>query len=144
SASAAREIRSLVDESVSRSRAGLEGVAQAADRIRAIMEASHGVAATVGEIAGASREQSAGIQQLNDAIAQLESVTQSNASLAERTARDARDMSDRAATLVAALERFTFDEAQIESEGVIERARHLSVAPPPPTLPSPNATLREP
>jgi methyl-accepting chemotaxis protein len=121
SAEAAHEIRALVEASSDQSRDGMEAVARAAQRIRAIVEASQGVATTVGEIAQATREQSDGIAQLNRVVTDMEAGTQGNAALAERTARDAQTMSSQAEALVAALERFSIDDARREAAEVIAR-----------------------
>jgi methyl-accepting chemotaxis protein len=97
-------------------------MAVAAGRIGSIVAASRGVSAVVGEIDGATREQAAGIQQLNNTVSELESVTQTNATLADRTATLAHDLSQRAAALVAALERFSLgdDEGRIQSDATTQ------------------------
>ena len=115
SAEAAREIRALVDESAARTRVGGRHVADAGATMKQIIEASRGVTDSVAEIAGASREQSAGIVQVNRAIDQIDKAVQENASLAEQTSRQARDISGEAQSLVASVSRFSAREAAMDT-----------------------------
>ncbi|MDE2416482.1 MAG: MCP four helix bundle domain-containing protein [Burkholderiales bacterium] len=85
SAEAAKEIKSLIDDSVDKVGKGTEQVAQAGSTMQEIVQGIQRVADIVGEIASASREQSAGIAEINQAVTQLDSVTQQNAALVEQT-----------------------------------------------------------
>jgi methyl-accepting chemotaxis protein len=116
SAEAAREIRRLVGESAARTALGARRVAEASVTMGSIIAAFDGVAATVAEIAGASREQSSGIVEVNRAVEQLDRSNQSNAELAERTSRDAGEMAGKAEVLVACVARFSVMEAAPATE----------------------------
>jgi len=107
SAAAAAEIRKLTDESTARTRLGAERVEQASVTMKAIISAFDGVTKNMVEIASSSREQTNGIEQVNATVAQLDRSNQSNAELAERTSRDAHEMSRQADVLVASVSRFS-------------------------------------
>ncbi len=85
SAEAAREIKTLITDSVEKVGVGTSQVAQAGTTMQEIVSGIERVANIVGEIAHASREQSAGIGQINESVGQLDSVTQQNAALVEQT-----------------------------------------------------------
>jgi methyl-accepting chemotaxis protein len=85
SAEAAREIKTLITDSVDKVGVGTEQVAQAGATMQEIVTSIRHVADIVGEIASASREQSGGIAQINQAVTQLDGVTQQNAALVEQT-----------------------------------------------------------
>ncbi len=83
SASAAKNIKSLIDETMERVSAGAELVRKAGQSLETIQTGATKMSDIVGEIAAASVEQSAGIDQINDAVAALDQVTQQNAALVE-------------------------------------------------------------
>lgn len=85
SAEAAKEVRTLISDSVDKVGVGSAQVAQAGNTMQEIVSGIQRVANIVGEIASASREQSSGLTQINQAVAQLDSVTQQNAALVEET-----------------------------------------------------------
>ena len=85
SAEAAREIKALISDSVEKVGVGTHQVAQAGATMAEIVNSIQRVADIVGEIASASREQSAGIAQINQAVTELDGVTQQNAALVEET-----------------------------------------------------------
>jgi methyl-accepting chemotaxis protein len=85
SAEAAREIKTLITDSVEKVGMGTEQVARAGATMQEIVTGIRRVADIVGEIASASREQSTGIAQINQAVTQLDGVTQQNAALVEET-----------------------------------------------------------
>jgi len=66
----------------------------------------------MGEITAASQEQSTGIEQVNQAIAQMDQVTQQNAALVEEAAAAAQSMQEQAASLVEAVSVFKLDPLQ--------------------------------
>jgi methyl-accepting chemotaxis protein len=126
SAEAARQIRALVAESVARSNRGHAQVVDAVGSIEEIIEASRGLTATVAGIADATREQAGGIQQVNRAVEQLDGVVQENAQLASETSAHADDMKGRAAALIEALGRFSY---QKESSGTASDSAPVSLYP---------------
>lgn len=96
SASAAREIKHLIDDSVARVAAGTKLVDQAGNTMQQVVASVQKVTHIVGEIAAASREQNSGIAQINEAITQMDTVTQQNAALVEEAAAAAQAMRDQA------------------------------------------------
>ena len=100
SASAAKEIKLLIDESVGKVGAGTELVGQAGATMEQIVTAVKSVTDIMGEISTASHEQEAGIEQINHAIAEMDTVTQQNAALVEQAAAAAEAQQDQAHQLV--------------------------------------------
>jgi len=101
SATAAKEIKGLIDDSVDKVGRGTEQVAQAGSTMQEIVTGIQRVADIVGEIASASREQSAGIAEINQAVTQLDSVTQQNAALVEQTSAASSALQEQARQLAA-------------------------------------------
>ncbi|PMS15451.1 chemotaxis protein [Trinickia dabaoshanensis] len=92
SASAAKEIKDLISESVNRVDAGSKLVEEAGNTITEIVESVKRVTDIVGEISSASEEQSTGIEQVNTAVSQMDLVTQQNAALVEQAAAATQSM----------------------------------------------------
>ncbi|MBB2984704.1 methyl-accepting chemotaxis protein [Paraburkholderia tropica] len=115
SASAAREIKDLIAESVGRVEAGSALVAQAGNTIVEIVGSVKRVTDIVGEISSASQEQSAGIEQVNLAINQMDEVTQQNAALVEEASAAAQSMAQQAQGLRAAVAFFKVDDRRISA-----------------------------
>jgi methyl-accepting chemotaxis protein len=86
SAAAAKEIKSLIESSVGQVDAGNKLVEKAGSTMSEVVASIRSVSAIVGEIAVASQEQSAGIEQVNRAISQMDQTTQQNAALVEEAA----------------------------------------------------------
>ncbi|WP_283771867.1 methyl-accepting chemotaxis protein [Pseudoxanthomonas japonensis] len=106
SANAAKEIKGLIEASVAKVADGSTLVNQAGATMEKIMSSVHAVTDIMAEISGASQEQSAGIEQVNRAIAQMEETTQQNAALVEEAAAAARQMDHQACTLQEAVAMF--------------------------------------
>jgi methyl-accepting chemotaxis protein-1 (serine sensor receptor) len=96
SAAAAKEIKSLINDSVEKVNAGSELVAQCGKALSDILDSVKKVTDTVAEITAASQEQSSGIEQVNTAVVQLDQVTQQNAALVEEAAAAAKSMEEQA------------------------------------------------
>jgi methyl-accepting chemotaxis protein len=109
SAQAAREIKSLIGESVERVSAGTRLVDDAGQTMNEIVSQVKRVSTLIGEIAGAAHEQSAGIGQVNMAVAQLDQMTQQNAALVEQSAAASESLKDQATTLADAVSAFKLD-----------------------------------
>ena len=92
SAAAAKEIKTLIGDSVDKVDAGTRLVAQAGGTMGELVASVEKVNAIIGEIAAASGQQSSGIGQINDAIGQMDSMTQRNAALVEEAAAAAEAM----------------------------------------------------
>jgi len=99
SAAAAKDIKGLIDDSVQTVGAGTALVDQAGATMGEIVASITRVADIVSEITAASQEQSAGIEQVNQAITQMDQVTQQNAALVEEAAAAAESMQEQAAAL---------------------------------------------
>jgi methyl-accepting chemotaxis protein len=107
SATAAREIRGLIQASVEKVGQGGELVNQSGQTLRDIVGAARSVADIVAEIAAASTEQSQGIEQVNRTVSQMDNVTQSVATQTEELAATAREVRAQAERLQALVRRFT-------------------------------------
>ena len=109
SASAAKEIKVLIDASVQKIQLGTELVEKAGTTMNTLVGNVHQVTQIVGEIATASREQSEGIDQVNQAIAQMDQVTQQNAALVEEAAAATQSLQDQATELAQTVSIFKID-----------------------------------
>ncbi|ALT76025.1 hypothetical protein AT984_01140 [Paucibacter sp. KCTC 42545] len=96
SAQAAKEIKTLILDSVERVNAGTQQVSRAGASMDEILSAVQRVTTTVNEITQASAGQSDGIGQINQAVTQLDSMTQQNAALVEQTAAAAESLRQQA------------------------------------------------
>lgn len=99
SATAAKEIKTLISGSVQQVEAGARLAGTAGDTMRDIVNSVKQVADIVGEISMASKEQTAGIEQVNLAIGQMDEVTQQNAALVEEASAASAALQDQAAEL---------------------------------------------
>ncbi len=111
SASAAKEIKGLIQDSVAKVEAGSELVERSGATLQEIVEGVKRVTDIVAEIAAASGEQAAGIDQVNKAVMQMDEVTQQNAALVEESAAAARSMEDQARSLSGVVSFFRLDQA---------------------------------
>ncbi|SMP80118.1 methyl-accepting chemotaxis protein [Noviherbaspirillum suwonense] len=111
SAAAAREIKSLIGDSVERIDTGSKLVTEAGATMEEIVDSVKRVTAIMGEILVASQEQSAGIEQVNRAIGQMDDVTQQNAALVEQAAAAAGSLREQTGSLSQAVSVFRLDGA---------------------------------
>jgi methyl-accepting chemotaxis protein len=105
-ANAAGEVKQLIGESVDRINGGTKQVAQAGKTMEDIVAAIQEVATIVSGIATASVEQNAGIDQVHEAVVQMDSVTQQNAALVEEAAAAAESLSDQTRNLATEMAHF--------------------------------------
>jgi methyl-accepting chemotaxis protein len=112
SAAAAKEIKTLIGDSVDKVDAGSQLVEQAGSTMEQIVASIARVTDIMGEITAASSEQSAGIEQVNRAITEMDDVTQQNAALVEQAAAAAESMRDQASTLAQMVSVFKLDGMQ--------------------------------
>jgi aerotaxis receptor len=106
SATAAREIKVLISDSVTKIEAGSAVVNDAGKTMVEIVKSVKQVAGYMSEITHASQEQSSGIEQVNLAITQMDEVTQQNAALVEHAAVAAQSMQDQAVKLEQLVDTF--------------------------------------
>jgi methyl-accepting chemotaxis protein len=133
SATAAKEIKLLIDDSVKKVGDGGVLVEQAGATMERVVDSVRKVAEIVGEISQASREQSSGIEQVNHAISQMDEMTQQNAALVEEAAAAASSMQTQAASLAHLVSVFSLDHG---SRAAASSAAPLSSARPAKLLPS--------
>jgi methyl-accepting chemotaxis protein len=112
SAGAAKEIKSLIDDSVGKVDTGARLVNQAGATMQEIIDSVARVTDIMGEITSASQEQTAGIEQINQAITQMDHVTQQNASLVEEAAAASESMQEQAGKLAQSVSVFKLDGRQ--------------------------------
>jgi len=112
SADAAKEIKTLIDDSVSKVDAGGALVHQAGSTMAEIVSSIKHVTDIMGDIAAASAEQTAGIERVNNAITEMNSVTQQNAALVEQAAAGAQSLQDQAGHLEQVVGVFKLDGTQ--------------------------------
>lgn len=106
SATAARESKELIQNSVQKVRAGTEFVNETGGSLNEIVAGVKKVGDIIAEIAAASAEQSAGIGQVNQAVAQMDEITQQNAALAEQASAASMSMSEQSRHMVELLSFF--------------------------------------
>jgi methyl-accepting chemotaxis protein len=99
SAAAAKEIKGLIVDSVDKVDSGAKLVEQAGDTMRKVVESVGRVTGIMAEISSASREQSAGIEQVNSSIGAMDGMTQQNTALVEEASAAAQEMQQQAAAL---------------------------------------------
>ncbi|AVS72964.1 methyl-accepting chemotaxis protein [Paracidovorax cattleyae] len=110
SATAAKEIKALIDDSVTQVDAGNRLVEEAGTVIRDVVAGVRRVTDIVAEISAASQEQTSGLEQVNRAIAQMDQVTQQNAALVEEAAAATGSLESQASHLVQAVAVFRLAE----------------------------------
>ena len=108
SAQAAAEIKGLIEESAASVTEGSKLVTDAGQTMTEIVTSVQQVTELIREIAFASREQNSGVEAINRALAQLENVTQQNASLVEQTTATTLAFEGEARRLTTAVSRFKF------------------------------------
>ncbi|OYY81679.1 MAG: hypothetical protein B7Y33_01300, partial [Hydrogenophilales bacterium 16-62-9] len=109
SAGAAKEIKALIQDSVEQVEAGSKLVDETGEAMDDIVTSVELVADIMGGIATASQEQSAGIEQVNQAVGQMDEITQQNAALVEQAAAAAESLREQAARLAEAVSVFRLD-----------------------------------
>ena len=112
SATAAKEIKALISDSVEKVETGTKLVDQAGTTMSEVVASVQRVAAIINEITAASHEQTSGIEQINMAIVQMDDVTQQNSSLVEEAAAAAASLQDQAAKLARMINVFKLNDLQ--------------------------------
>jgi methyl-accepting chemotaxis protein len=122
SAEAAKQIKTLISNSVSQVVDGTTKVRNAETTIEQIISSSQRVSQLLSEIATGSREQSLGIGQIGQAVQDLDRMTQQNAALVEQTAAAASSMKDQAGGLAQQVTRFRLPEGSSLEQVTMERS----------------------
>ena len=110
SAEAAKEIKSLIENSVEKVEFGSQLVTDAGKTMNEIVNSVRRVADVIGEITAAANEQSAGIAQINNSVANLDQMTQQNAALVEESAAAAQSLREQADQLAEAVSVFRVED----------------------------------
>jgi methyl-accepting chemotaxis protein len=130
SAAAAKEIKTLIGNSVERVDAGSKLVNEAGTTMTDIVDSVRRVTDIMGEITAASQEQTSGIDQINMAISQMDQVTQQNAALVEEASAASEAMQEQAAKLALVVSVFQLDNSVKAPARVAPPARRAVSAPP--------------
>ena len=131
-ATAAGEIKCLIDNSVIKVSAGTELVTQAGLTMGEIVNSIRGVTVMMTEISAASAEQTAGIEQVNQAIGQMDDVTQQNAALVEQASAAAESLEEQTQNLAVTVGHFKLNGDSHNLSGGMPKAkspRSFSVVP---------------
>ncbi|MES2125891.1 MAG: methyl-accepting chemotaxis protein [Pseudomonadota bacterium] len=150
SAAAAKEIKTLIGDSVEKVDGGGKVVDEAGQTMELIVTSVKQVADIMSEITAASEEQSLGIEQVNEAITQMDEMTTQNAALVEQSAAAAQSMNDEAGVLERAVSVFKLRDqpgalarpkAVVKAKPAAPAARQIKApAPAPAPKPKPKAT----
>jgi aerotaxis receptor len=133
SATAAKEIKTLIDMSISKVQAGTLLTNSAGVTMGEVIESVSKVSAVMGEISNSTREQSTGIGQVNEAVIQIDDITQQNAALVEEAAAAAGNLAQQTRCVSQAMAVFKLQNAK--------RAARAPM-PPPPVKPAAKAKLK--
>lgn len=151
SAGAAKEIKVLINDSVEKVGEGSKLVDQSGEMLAGIVDSVRNVSSLINEIATAGAEQAAGIEQVNQAITNLDSVTQQNAALVEEASAASMSLKDQSRTLDELMAFFKLPDAMMASlqrpaPATQTRAAYAPSAPaaaPTPKKPEPVRTLKQ-
>jgi methyl-accepting chemotaxis protein len=111
SASAAKEIKTLIDDSVGKVNEGSRLVHEAGSTMEDVVGSVRRVTDIMAEITAASQEQEAGIEQINQAVSEMDAVTQQNAALVEEAAAAAQSLQDQSGELEQMVSTFRLPDA---------------------------------
>jgi len=132
SAGAAREIKTLINDSVEQVNAGNQLVAKAGTTMTEVMASIQRVTDIMSEITAASREQEVGIEQINQAVNEMDAVTQQNAALVEEAAAATAALEGQASRLTQVVSVFKLSQGQRQGTPVAHQM---------PTRPAPQLAL---
>ena len=122
SATAAKEIKELIQDSVGKVKSGADLVNESGSTLSEIVTSVKKVGDIISEIAAASQEQSAGIDQVNQAVTSMDEVTQQNAALAEQTSAAAASMSEKAREMHQMMNFFTVSITNSKKDTAVKNA----------------------
>lgn len=140
SASAAKEIKDLISDSVKKVEEGATYVDESGQALKDIVEAIRNVADIVRDIASASKEQAMGIEQVNVAVTQMDEGTQQNAALVEEVAAASKSMEDQAAAMQRMVNVFKVGDGD-DMAATTDRIRQMAaISKPATSKPAPAAS----
>src|SRR5450830_946462 len=149
SVAAAKEIKTLIGDSVEKVERGSKLVGQAGVTMDEVVASVKRVTDIMAEIASASQEQSAGIAQVNMSIIEMDSMTQQNAALVEEAAAAAQSLQDQASELAHVVSIFKLVEGELPHAAAIGtsvavKPAPVKPAPRPAALKAPRAAVKKP
>jgi methyl-accepting chemotaxis protein len=118
SAESAKQIRTLIEDSVDKVQSGAELVNESGERLYKIVESVTKLTDIVSEMAAASQEQAAGIDQVNKAVLQMDQMTQQNSALVEEAASASRALQDQALQLNQVIGFFKVGDGNLKETSV--------------------------
>ena len=130
SATAAKEIKTLIDDTVAKVSAGAQQVNEAGSTMGDVVTSIKNVTGIMHEISHASAEQTMGIEQINQAITLIDEATQQNAALVEEAAAAAASMQAQTNTLTELVAVFRLDNAGHAEQVVVSQPREVEIAAP--------------
>ncbi len=130
SAAAAKEIKTLIGDSVDKVEVGTKLVDDAGKTMEEIVTAVKRVTDIMSEISAASSEQSTGIDQINQAVTQMDEVTQQNAALVEEAAAAAESLEEEAQHLLESVSKFRVDNSSGSARPTAKRAAARTASRP--------------
>ncbi|MDY7576758.1 methyl-accepting chemotaxis protein [Herbaspirillum sp. RTI4] len=133
-AAAAKEIKTLISDSVEKAEHGRKLVEQAGLTMEEIVSNAKSVTDIVGEISAASQEQSTGIEEINRAITQMDETTQQNAALVEEATAASQSLQDQTRTLTRVVGIFKLDGMSTASSRIETHAEHVAAPRANPTM----------
>ena len=136
SATAAKEIKGLINESIQRVTDGSDLVNQSGKTLEEIVSSVKRVTDIIAEITAASQEQASGIDQVNKAIMSMDETTQQNAALVEETTSAAQSMKDQAQELMRQVEVFKISQTE-DHHAARASVSHASPRPAPKPMAKP-------
>ncbi len=142
SAEAAKEIKNLITDSVSRVEAGSALADKAGATMNEVVGAIRRVTDIMGEISAASNEQSSGVTQVSEAVMQMDQVTQQNAALVEEMAAAANSLSHQSQELVAEVSVFKLAQGTARTPRTAPAAKTTAAAPANPAPAAPRVAAK--
>jgi methyl-accepting chemotaxis protein len=136
SADAARDIKALIEESVTRIDQGTKLAGESGQVLNGITDSIHQVTDMVNQIAKASNEQAAGIHQVHGAINNIDQMTQQNAALVEETTAASESMSEQAKNLAQEMAFFKTHGTAAQAQKMLAPKRPAAKTPPIKTKPA--------
>ncbi|WP_129775511.1 methyl-accepting chemotaxis protein [Peristeroidobacter soli] len=144
SATAAKEIKDLINDSVAKVQAGTALVDESGKSLHEIVASVKRVADIVAEISAASEEQASGIDQVNTAITQMDTTTQQNAALVEEAAAASKAMEQQAQALVDKMSFFSTAGSHHAAAAPVSYSSNVSSAPSANVRPMPTRKVSKP
>ncbi|WMS87672.1 methyl-accepting chemotaxis protein [Pleionea litopenaei] len=118
SADAAKEIKELIQDSVTKVSDGSKLVAESGDTLNDIVSSVADVSKIINDIDNASQEQASGIEQVNEAVSQMDEMTQQNAALVEEAAASAESLEEQSANLLEMMRFFNTGDDNVGKRGL--------------------------